>query len=146
HQKALAAIDAGEFADEILPFTLDDHYPDLAARAIRDDRRAVSVDEGPRADSSLEGLARLTPVLRLGGSVTAGNSSQMSDGAGALLVASEHAVKSYGLTPLARFVSYAVAGVPPEIMGIGPIAAIPKALALAGLDKDQLDWIELNEA
>ena len=146
HHKALAAIAAGEFTDEILPFTLDDHYPDLAARAIRDDRRAVCVDEGPRADSSLEGLAKLKPVFRLGGSVTAGNSSQMSDGAAALLLASEHAVKSYGLTPLARFVSYAVAGVPPEIMGIGPIAAIPKALALAGLDKERLDWIELNEA
>jgi acetyl-CoA acyltransferase len=146
HQKALAAIAAGEFADEILPFTLGDRYPDLAARAIRDDQRVVSVDEGPRADSSLDGLAKLKPVFRLGGSVTAGNSSQMSDGAAALLVASEHAVKSYGLTPLARFVSYAVAGVPPEIMGIGPIAAIPKALALAGRDKNELDWIELNEA
>ena len=146
HQKALAAIAAGEFADEILPFTLGDRYPDLAARAIRDDQRVVSVDEGPRADSSLDGLAKLKPVFRLGGSVTAGNSSQMSDGAGALLLASEHAVKSYGLTPLARFVSYAVAGVPPEIMGIGPIAAIPKALALAGRDKNELDWIELNEA
>ncbi len=146
HQKALAAIAAGEFADEILPFMLGDRYPDLAARAIRDDQRVVSVDEGPRADSSLDGLAKLKPVFRLGGSVTAGNSSQMSDGAGALLLASEHAVKSYGLTPLARFVSYAVAGVPPEIMGIGPIAAIPKALALAGRDKNELDWIELNEA
>ena len=146
HQKALAAIAAGEFADEILPFMLGDRYPDLAARAIRDDQRVVSVDEGPRADSSLDGLAKLKPVFRLGGSVTAGNSSQMSDGAAALLVASEHAVKSYGLTPLARFVSYAVAGVPPEIMGIGPIAAIPKALALAGRDKNELDWIELNEA
>ncbi len=146
HQKALAAIAAGEFADEILPFTLGDRYPDLAARAIRDDQRVVSVDEGPRADSSLDGLAKLKPVFRLGGSVTAGNSSQMSDGAAALLLASEHAVKSYGLTPLARFVSYAVAGVPPEIMGIGPIAAIPKALALAGRDKNELDWIELNEA
>ncbi|RYD16717.1 MAG: acetyl-CoA C-acyltransferase [Lysobacteraceae bacterium] len=146
HQKALAAIAAGDFADEIVPFTLEDRYPDLAARAIRDDHRVVAVDEGPRADSSLDGLTKLKPVFRLGGSVTAGNSSQMSDGAAALLVASGHAVKSYGLTPLARFVSYAVAGVPPEIMGIGPIAAIPKALALAGIDKDQLDWIELNEA
>lgn len=146
HQKALAAIAAGEFSDEILPFTLGDRYPDLAARAIRDDQRVVSVDEGPRADSSLDGLAKLKPVFRLGGSVTAGNSSQMSDGAAALLVASEHAVKSYGLTPLARFVSYAVAGVPPEIMGIGPIEAIPLALKHAGLKLDDLGWIELNEA
>jgi acetyl-CoA acyltransferase len=146
HQKALAAIAAGEFAEEIEPFTLADRYPDLATHTTRDDTRTISVDEGPRKDSSLEGLAKLKPVFRMGGSVTAGNSSQMSDGAGALLLASEHAVKAYGLTPLARFVGFAVAGVPPEIMGIGPIAAIPKALAQAGLDKSQLDWIELNEA
>jgi len=146
HQKALAASAAGEFADEIVPFTLDDHYPDLASHSIRNDQRVISADEGPRKDSSLEGLAKLKPVFRMGGSVTAGNSSQMSDGAGALLLASEHAIKAYGLTPLARFVGFAVAGVPPEIMGIGPIAAIPKALELAGLKKEQLDWIELNEA
>ncbi|MEO7433789.1 MAG: acetyl-CoA C-acyltransferase [Dokdonella sp.] len=146
HRKALAAIAAGEFADEIAPFTLADHYPDLSTRTIRDDSRVISVDEGPRQDSSLEGLAKLKPVFRMGGSVTAGNSSQMSDGAGALLLASERAVKSYGLTPLARFVGFAVAGVPPQIMGIGPIAAIPKVLEQAGLTKDQLDWIELNEA
>ncbi len=146
HQKALAAIAAGEFADEIVPFALDDHYPDLATHTIRTDDRVVSVDEGPRKDTSLEGLAKLKPVFRMGGSVTAGNSSQMSDGAGAVLLASEHAVKAYGLTPLARFVGFAVAGVKPEIMGIGPIAAIPKALDVAGVNKEQLDWIELNEA
>ncbi|GAA0706992.1 acetyl-CoA C-acyltransferase [Dokdonella soli] len=146
HQKALAAIAGGDFADEIAPFTLADHYPDLSTHAIRDDARVISIDEGPRKDSSLEGLAKLKPVFRMGGSVTAGNSSQMSDGAGALLLASEHAIKAYGLTPLARFVGFAVAGVPPEIMGIGPIAAIPKALEQAGLKKEQLDWIELNEA
>ena len=146
HQKALAAAAAGEFADEIAPFALDDRYPDLATRAIHNDRRVISADEGPRKDSSLDGLARLKPVFRMGGSVTAGNSSQMSDGAGALLLASEHAIKAYGLTPLARFVGFAVAGVQPELMGIGPIAAIPKALELAGLKKEQLDWIELNEA
>src|SRR5690606_26647359 len=89
HRKALAATAAGEFSDEIVPFTLDDRYPDLATRAIRTDARVVSVDEGPRKDTSLEGLARLKPVFRLGGSVTAGNSSQMSDGAGAVLLASE---------------------------------------------------------
>jgi acetyl-CoA acyltransferase len=146
HQKALAAAAAGEFADEIVPFALDDRYADLATHSIRNDRRVITADEGPRKDSSLEGLAKLKPVFRMGGSVTAGNSSQMSDGAGALLLASEHAIKTYGLTPLARFVGFAVAGVPPEIMGIGPIAAIPKALELAGLKKEQLDWIELNEA
>ncbi|MFC4822595.1 acetyl-CoA C-acyltransferase [Dokdonella ginsengisoli] len=146
HQKALAAQAAGEFAQEIAPFTLADHYPDLATRTIRDDARVIAADEGPRKDTSLEGLAKLRPVFRNGGSVTAGNSSQMSDGAGALLLASEHAIKAYGLTPLARFVGFAVAGVQPEIMGIGPIAAIPKALEQAGLKKDQLDWIELNEA
>ena len=146
HQKALAAIAAGEFTDEIAPFTLADHYPDLATHTIRGDNRVISTDEGPRKDSSLEGLAKLKPVFRMGGSVTAGNSSQMSDGAGALLLASEHAIKAYGLTPLARFVGFAVAGVPPEIMGIGPIAAIPKALEQSGLSRDQLDWIELNEA
>ncbi|MCK9539574.1 acetyl-CoA C-acyltransferase [Dokdonella sp.] len=146
HQKALAATAAGEFGDEIAPFTLDDHYPDLASREIRTDARVISQDEGPRKDTTLEVLARLRPVFRNGGSVTAGNSSQMSDGAGAVLLASEHAIKAYGLTPLARFVSFAVAGVAPEIMGIGPIAAIPKALEVAGMHRDQLDWIELNEA
>ncbi|MBO9664523.1 acetyl-CoA C-acyltransferase [Dokdonella sp.] len=146
HQKALAAQAAGEFAEEIAPFTLADHYPDLATRTIRDDARVIAADEGPRKDTSLEGLAKLRPVFRNGGSVTAGNSSQMSDGAGALLLASEHAIKAYGLTPLARFVGFAVAGVKPEVMGIGPIAAIPKALDQAGIKKDQLDWIELNEA
>jgi len=146
HQKAVAAIAAGEFADEIAPFTLDDRYPDLATRTVRRDARVVAVDEGPRKDTSAEALAKLKPVFRLGGSVTAGNSSQTSDGAAALLLASEHAIKAYGLTPLARFVGFAVAGVAPEIMGIGPIAAIPKALAQAGLRQDQLDWIELNEA
>ena len=146
HQKALAAIAAGEFKSEIAPYTLADNYPNLATRGIVSDTRSVDTDEGPRKDTSAEGLAKLRPVFRMGGSVTAGNSSQMSDGAGAVLLASEQAVKDYGLTPLARFVSFAVAGVPPEIMGIGPIAAIPKALKQAGLNKDQLDWIELNEA
>ncbi|MET0225481.1 MAG: acetyl-CoA C-acyltransferase [Dokdonella sp.] len=146
HQKALAATANGEFDDEIAPYALADRYPDLAKRTIRDDSRVVAADEGPRKDPSLEGLAKLKPVFRMGGSVTAGNSSQMSDGAGAVLLASEHAIKAYGLTPIARFVGFAVAGVPPEIMGIGPIAAIPKALEQAGLKKEQLDWIELNEA
>jgi acetyl-CoA acyltransferase len=146
HQRALAAIEAGEFADEIVPFALDDHYPDLDARAIKTDSRRVDTDEGPRKDTSADVLAKLRPVFRMGGSVTAGNSSQMSDGAGAVVLASERALKDYGLTPLARFVGFAVAGVPPEIMGIGPKEAIPRALAQTGIRKDQLDWIELNEA
>ena len=149
HQKALAAIAAGEFRDEITPYEVVSHVPDLAGHTIVEKRRLVDTDEGPRPDTSLESLAKLRPVFRngqFGGSVTAGNSSQMSDGAGAVLLASEQAIKDYGLTPLARFVSFSVAGVRPEVMGIGPIAAIPKALKQAGLSKDQLDWIELNEA
>ncbi|GAB3333579.1 acetyl-CoA C-acyltransferase [Marilutibacter aestuarii] len=149
HQKAIAAIEAGEFRDEISPYEVLSHQPDLAGNTIRLRKLRVENDEGPRPDSSMEGLAKLRPVFRngqFGGSVTAGNSSQMSDGAGAVLLASEQAVKDYGLTPLARFVSFSVAGVRPEVMGIGPIAAIPKALAQAGLTRDQLDWIELNEA
>jgi acetyl-CoA acyltransferase len=146
HQKAIAAQAAGEFDSEIAPFALADRYPDLGSRATRADARTIRIDEGPRADTSKEALGKLRPVFKMGGSVTAGNSSQMSDGAAAVLLASEQAVRDYGLKPLARFVSYAVAGVRPEIMGIGPIAAIPKALGLAGLKSDVLDWIELNEA
>ena len=146
HQKALAAIAAGEFKDEIVPFKLDDHYPDLVGRSIQTDSRLIDTDEGPRLDTSAAGLAKLRTVFKAGGSVTAGNSSQMSDGAGALMLASEKAIKEYNLTPIARFVSFAVAGVRPEVMGIGPIAAIPKALKLAGLTRDQMEWIELNEA
>ena len=146
HAKALAAIAAGEFSDEIAPYALDDHYPNLATRDIVDDTRIVKNDEGPRAGTTLDALAKLKTVFRAGGSVTAGNSSQMSDGAGAVLLASEQAIKDYGLTPLARFVGFSVAGVPPEIMGIGPKAAIPKVCKQAGIKQDDLDWIELNEA
>ena len=146
HQKALAAQAAGEFKAEISPLEVVSHQPNLASGAVREKRILVENDEGPRADTTLEGLGKLRTVFRNGGSVTAGNSSQMSDGAGAVLLASEQAIKDYGLTPLARFVSFSVAGVRPEVMGIGPIAAIPKALKQAGLTKDQLDWIELNEA
>jgi acetyl-CoA acyltransferase len=149
HQKAIAAITSGEFRDEISPFEIVSHLPDLAGNTIQLKQLLVDTDEGPRADSSIEGLQKLRPVFRngqFGGTVTAGNSSQMSDGAGAVLLASEQAIKDYGLTPLARFVSFSVAGVRPEVMGIGPIAAIPKALKPAGLTKGQLDWIELNEA
>ena len=149
HQKAIAAIQAGEFKSEISPYEVISRVPDLSGNTVRIRKALVEVDEGPRPDSSIEGLGKLKPVFRngqFGGSVTAGNSSQMSDGAAAVLLASEQAVKDYGLTPLARFVSFSVAGVRPEVMGIGPIAAIPKALKQAGLSKDQLDWIELNEA
>ncbi|HAI94165.1 MAG TPA: acetyl-CoA C-acyltransferase [Xanthomonadaceae bacterium] len=150
HQKALAAIAAGEFKDEISPYEIVSHLPDLAdGSTIKLKKKLADTDEGPRADTTLEGLAKLRTVFRngqFGGSVTAGNSSQMSDGAGAVLLASEQAIKDYGLIPLARFVSFSVAGVRPEVMGIGPIEAIPKALKQAGLSKDQLDWIELNEA
>jgi acetyl-CoA acyltransferase len=149
HQKALAAIQAGEFRDEISPYEVVSHQPDLGGNTIRLKKLLVENDEGPRPDTSSEGLAKLRPVFRnghFGGTVTAGNSSQMSDGAGAVLLASEQAIKDYGLTPLARFVSFSVAGVRPEVMGIGPIAAIPKALKQAGLTQDQIDWIELNEA
>ena len=146
HQKALAAQAAGEFKDEITPYEILADLPDLASGSIRQKRTLVENDEGPRPDTSLQGLAKLRTVFRAGGTVTAGNSSQMSDGAGAVLLASEQAIKDYGLVPLARFVSFSVAGVRPEVMGIGPIAAIPKALKQAGLSRDQLDWIELNEA
>jgi len=149
HHKAIAAIEAGEFRDEISPYEVVSHEPEPGGNTIRTRRKLVAIDEGPRAGSTLEGLASLKPVFRngqFGGTVTAGNSSQMSDGAGAVLLASEQAIKDYGLTPLARFVSFSVAGVAPDIMGIGPISAIPKALKQAGLTRDQLDWIELNEA
>jgi acetyl-CoA acyltransferase len=149
HQKALAAIQAGEFRDEISPYEVVARLPDLAGNTILLKKALVDTDEGPRPDTTPEVLAKLKPVFRngqFGGTVTAGNSSQMSDGAAAVLLASEQAIKDYGLTPLARFVSFSVAGVRPEVMGIGPIAAIPKALKQAGLTKDQLDWIELNEA
>ena len=146
HQKALAAIAAGEFADEMTPVEIFERLPDLATGETRVKTRTVAIDEGPRADTSLEGLAKLRPVFAAKGSVTAGNSSQTSDGAGALILASEKAVKQFDLKPLARFVSFAVRGVPPEIMGIGPIEAIPAALRAAGLKQDDLSWIELNEA
>jgi acetyl-CoA acyltransferase len=146
HLKALRAIDSGEFNDEITPVEVVERTPDLSSGEIVVKRRTVGVDEGPRRDTSLEGLARLKPVFAAKGSVTAGNSSQTSDGAGCLILASEAAIQRFGLTPLARFVSFASKGVPPEIMGIGPIEAIPAALRYAGLKQEQIDWIELNEA
>ncbi|MBS1191696.1 MAG: acetyl-CoA C-acyltransferase [Rhodocyclaceae bacterium] len=146
HRKACAAIAAGHFRAEISPYRVREHLPDLDSGAVRIAERLCENDEGPRPDSSLESLARLKPVFHARGSVTAGNSSQMSDGAGAVMLVSERVLKEHNLTPLARFAGYAVAGVPPEIMGIGPIAAIPKALQQAGIRQEDLDWIELNEA
>ena len=146
HMKASKAIAAGGFKDEILPYEIDTAMPDLASGAIKHKKKIADTDEGPRADSSMESLGKLRTVFAARGSVTAGNSSQMSDGAGAVLLMSEKALKKYNVQPIARFVSFAVAGVPPEIMGIGPIKAIPKVLSQAGITSDDLDWIELNEA
>ncbi len=146
HAKAIAAIQAGKFKDEITPYGLTEHLPDLGSGEVKLKQRTADTDEGPRADSTVEKLAKLRPVFAAKGSVTAGNSSQMSDGAAAVLVVSEQILKTFRLKPLARFAGYAVAGVPPDVMGIGPIAAIPRAAALAGITKDDLDWIELNEA
>jgi acetyl-CoA acyltransferase len=146
HLRALKAQAAGEFTDEMTPIEVVDRYPDLETGEAGTKTRTVNLDEGPRKDTSLEGLARLKPVFAAKGSVTAGNSSQTSDGAGALILASEKAIKQYDLKPLARFVSFAARGVPPEIMGIGPIEAIPAALRYAGLNLTDIDWIELNEA
>ena len=146
HRRAILAQQAGEFTDEITPYEIIDRLPNLASGEIEIKRRLLALDEGPRAESTLEALGRLKPVFAAKGSVTAGNSSQMSDGAGALILVSERALKQYNLTPLARFVSFAVKGVPPEIMGIGPKEAIPAALKAAGLKQEDLGWIELNEA
>ncbi|TSP12884.1 acetyl-CoA C-acyltransferase [Cupriavidus campinensis] len=146
HQKAMAAQQAGEFADEITPIEVTEKFPDLATGQVGVKTLTISLDEGPRPDTSLEGLGKLRPVFANKGSVTAGNSSQTSDGAGALILVSEKILKQFNLVPLARFVSFAVRGVPPEIMGIGPKEAIPAALRAAGLTQDQIDWIELNEA
>ena len=146
HQKAMAAIAAGHFKDEIAAVTINERFPNLASGEITAKMREAATDEGPRADTSMEGLAKLRAVFAAKGSVTAGNSSQTSDGAGALLIVSEKALKQYNLTPLARFVSFAVKGVDPKIMGIGPKEAIPLALKYAGLKQDDIGWIELNEA
>src|SRR5215212_2108777 len=146
HLKALKAQQSGEFADETTAVEVVDRFPDLARGEPGTRTRIVTLDEGPRPDTSIEGLAKLKPVFAAKGSVTAGNSSQTSDGAGALILASEKAVKQFDLKPLARFVSFAARGVPPEIMGIGPIEAIPAALRYAGLKLDDIGWIELNEA
>src|SRR6185312_9087344 len=146
HQKAARAIASGAFKDEILAYEVESSTPDLRSGQVVTRKRMADTDEGPRPDSSMETLGKLKTVFAARGSVTAGNSSQMSDGAAAVVLMSEAAMKRHNLTPLARFVSFAVAGVPPEIMGIGPIKAIPKALSQSGIRKEDLDWIELNEA
>ncbi len=146
HQKAIAAQAAGEFKDETTPVEIVERFPNLASGKIDIKTRRVDTDEGARADTNLASLAKLRPVFAPKGSVTAGNSSQTSDGAGALILVSERILKQFNLTPLARFVSFAVRGVPPEIMGIGPKEAIPVACKAAGITQDQIDWFELNEA
>ena len=140
HRNAVRAQERGHFADEIVPIELERVSPGTVERSVFDR------DEGPRADTSIEALGKLKPVFHAQGHVTAGNSSQTSDGAAAALVMSEAKARQLGLTPKARFVSYATAGVPPEIMGIGPVVAIPKALAMAGLKLHEIGVIELNEA
>lgn len=146
HQRAVAAQKRGDFDAEIVPVEIEVRHLDLKTDQLNISKRLITQDEGPRADTSLDVIAGLRPVFAARGSVTAGNSSQTSDGAGMALLANEDALKRYNLKPMGRLLSYAVAGVPPDIMGIGPIEAIPKALKRAGLTLDQIDWIELNEA
>lgn len=146
HQRAIAAMASDAFKQEISPFWVNTRTPNLADQNIEVKSTQVVNDEGPRSNSTIEALENLRPVFARKGSVTAGNSSQMSDGAAAIMLASEAAVKRYNLTPLAIFRGYSVAGVAPEHMGIGPVAAIPKALKQAGLSLNDIDWIELNEA
>ena len=146
HKRALQAIDSGEFKQEISPYQVVEKRPDLEADKVLEQVSLKDTDEGPRADTSLEVLAKLRPVFAAKGSVTAGNSSQMSDGAGAVVLMNEKAMQRFNLSPLARFIGFSVAGVPPEIMGVGPIKAIPKVLAQTNIKQDDLDWIELNEA
>jgi acetyl-CoA acyltransferase len=144
HQRALAAIDAGRFTDEITPLTFSVAVPQSGGHDIR--QVTFDRDEGPRGDTSGEALAKLRPAFHASGTVTAGNSSQTSDGAAALILTSDAFAREHGLEPLARFVAFATAGVPPERFGIGPVPAIKKVLARAGLTLDQIDLIELNEA
>ena len=146
HRRAVRATDSGEFTEEMAPYTMNERLPDLAAREIMVRTREAAHDEGPRRDTSPEALAKLRPAFAAKGTITAGNASQTSDGAGAVVLMSEAALLRHNLRPLARFVGYAVAGVPPEIMGIGPVRAIPKVLQQVGIKQDDIQWIELNEA
>ena len=144
HQKALNALENGAFKAQIVPITIEETYLEGNTKKTRN--YVVDTDEGPRTDTAIDKLAKLRPVFSAGGSVTAGNASQTSDGAAMVLVMSEDMVKELGVTPIARMVSYAAAGVPPRIMGIGPVAAIPKALKQAGMKQEDIELIELNEA
>ncbi len=146
HQKACAAIKAGYFKDEISPYVVRLRVPDLKTGAVIVKEYLADTDEGPRPDSTLERLVKLKPVFAARGSVTAASSSQMSDGAAALLLVSEKMLRQFELKPLARFVGYSVAGVAPEVMGIGPVEAIPRVLKQAGIGQQEVGWIELNEA
>lgn len=146
HNRALKAAETSEFSREISPYAVEEKRPDLTTHEIRSISTIRDADEGPRPGTNQEVLSKLKPAFASKGSVTAGNSSQMSDGAGAVIVVSESALKRFNLTPIGRFIGFAVAGVPPEIMGVGPIKAIPKVLKQVGLHQDDLDWIELNEA
>lgn len=146
HERAVAAMRRGDFEQEIVPVALQVKKLDLSLLETTEQLKTVSCDEGPREDTSFELLSRLKPVFAKNGTVTAGNSSQTSDGAGLALLANEAAVKRFNLKPMGRLLSYAVAGVAPEVMGIGPVSAIPIALKRAGLRIQDLDWIELNEA
>ncbi|MBV8046618.1 MAG: acetyl-CoA C-acyltransferase [Paludibacterium sp.] len=146
HRRALAAIQSGAFKSEITPFEVTLRRPNLATGEVQISKKLLDTDEGPRADTSLEGLAKLKTVFDAKGSVTAGNSSQTSDGAAAVVLVSEKILKQFNLTPLARYVTFSVKGVPPAIMGIGPKEAIPLACRQAGIAQNDLKWIELNEA
>ncbi len=146
HRRAVRATDSGEFKEEMAPYSAGERVPDLVARDIKVRMLEAAHDEGPRRDTSPEALAKLRPAFAVKGTITAGNASQTSDGAGAVVLMSEAALLRHNLRPLARFAGYAVAGVPPEIMGIGPVRAIPKVLQQVGLKQDDIQWIELNEA
>ena len=146
HRRAIRATETGEFKDEMTPYAVTERLPDLVAREIKVKTRELASDEGPRRDTSPEGLAKLRPAFAAKGTITAGNASQMSDGSGAVVLMSEAALARFGAHPIGRFMGYAVAGVPPDIMGIGPVKAIPKVLKQVGLKQDDIDWIELNEA
>lgn len=146
HKKAVNAIENGYFKDEILPISVDHRKPDEQSGEIINHKKTITTDEGARKDTSAEALAKLKPAFANGGSVTAGNSSQVSDGAGAVILVSEKYLKEHNLKPLGKFLGFSVAGVDPRIMGIGPVAAVPKILKQTNLTIDDIDWIELNEA
>lgn len=146
HQHAVRAIDDGDFDDALLPYPVTHRHPDIAGGRIESTQTRIDLDQGPRRDTNIDALASLKPAFSVQGTITAGNSSQMSDGASALILMNEAGMKRLNISPLARFVGYSVVGVPPEIMGIGPVEAVPSVLHKAGLSLNDIDWIELNEA